>query len=305
MITLSYLKNFIARSWHSHALMQVATLSVLVFTFTLIISTYSVITNIKQILTVWGDKVQITVFLEEGLREKQLSKLRDAINGLGSFKEVKYIDRKSASEIFAQQMGAYVPDLNDFEDAFPASFELTLASKKHLNRLEKTASSLSALNGVEDVSYGQEWVSNYQGLIRGLSGYGWGIVIVLILGTLFVVGNFTRLSISKNRSEIEILELVGASRFAIRTPFVVEGALQGAIAVTLALVLSYAIFSLESQLLSGKLAFLGMAKHFQYFSFSSVVSIFLAGVLAGSLGAFINVRQLNDGWSASKGVTGK
>ena len=55
----------------------------------------------------------------------------------------------------------------------------------------------------------------------------YGIVIALILVTVFLIINTIKLTISARRREIGIMRLVGASNFTIKTPFIIEGMILG------------------------------------------------------------------------------
>ena len=50
---------------------------------------------------------------------------------------------------------------------------------------------------------------------------------LLILASLMLVGNTIRLSIYTRRREVEVMRLVGATRWFIRWPFMIEGVVVG------------------------------------------------------------------------------
>ena len=53
------------------------------------------------------------------------------------------------------------------------------------------------------------------------------ITALLILASLMLVGNTIRLSIYTRRREVEVMRLVGATRWFIRWPFMIEGVVVG------------------------------------------------------------------------------
>jgi cell division transport system permease protein len=55
----------------------------------------------------------------------------------------------------------------------------------------------------------------------------YGIVIALVLVTVFLIINTIKLTISARKREISIMRLVGASNFTIKTPFIIEGMILG------------------------------------------------------------------------------
>ena len=54
-----------------------------------------------------------------------------------------------------------------------------------------------------------------------------GIAVLLLAASLLLVGNTIRLSIYSRRREVEVMQLVGATNWFIRWPFVVEGLVCG------------------------------------------------------------------------------
>ena len=53
------------------------------------------------------------------------------------------------------------------------------------------------------------------------------ITALLIVASLMLVGNTIRLSIYTRRREVEVMRLVGATRWFIRWPFMIEGVVVG------------------------------------------------------------------------------
>ena len=53
------------------------------------------------------------------------------------------------------------------------------------------------------------------------------IAVLLAVASLFLVGNTIRLSIYARRREVEVMQLVGATDWFIRWPFVIEGMVVG------------------------------------------------------------------------------
>ena len=126
------------------------------------------------------------------------------------------------------------------------------------------------------------------------------MVAILLVGGLFVVGNSIRASIAARREEIEILELIGATASMIRRPYVAEGAMMGAVASLFAIALNYALHLWQASLMSSSVALGSLAQQFTFMSPLMLLAFVVAGSLLGAIGAWLTVRQINDGWSASQ-----
>ena len=70
-------------------------------------------------------------------------------------------------------------------------------------------------------------VDNLIGAFSAVQKISYGMVIALILVTVFLIINTIKLTIFSRKREISIMRLVGASNFTIKTPFIIEGMILG------------------------------------------------------------------------------
>ncbi len=302
------LKSF-RRSWVHHTGMQLATLTVLASTFTVVVFVLSLSLNLRRILASWGDGVQMTAYLNDDVPNDTIQNLKKHFATSDDFREVVYVPRERATENFRSQMASYAPDLladADFSNPFPASFRLVLkkgvATETDVTALEETAASIKKLEGIEDVSYGQSWIHNYSSFVSTLYASSGVMAIVLLLGSLFVVGNSIRSSIAARREEIQILELVGATSSMIRRPFVAEGLAMGALATIAALALNLLAYTWGKSVMSSSLVLARLVPTLSFLDISTVLLLVIVGAGIGGVGAWISVLGINDGWSAKQGL---
>lgn len=301
------MKSF-KRSWIQHTGMQLATLSVLTATFSIVAVVLSVSLNVNKFLASWGNSVQVTAYIDESVSsDAAIESLRAKIAAMPEVASVSHTPRDVATENFKSQMASYAPDLltdADFANPFPASFKVTLKgslkNEDDFAALEKTAKEIGAVKGIEDVSYGQSWVKSYGSFVSAMTASGGTTIAILLLGGLFVVGNSIRASITARREEIEILELIGATARMIRRPYVVEGALLGLIASVFAVAISFGIQTWQISLLSKNLELARLVSQVSFLGFLVSLSFIVCGTFLGAFGAWMTVRRINDGWSAAQ-----
>ncbi len=94
---------------------------------------------------------------------------------------------------------------------------------------------LTPLPGVADVRFDRQWLSRLIAVLTALRTAGWMAALALVLGAATTVVAVVRLSFDARRDEIGIMALVGAPVAFIRGPFVMEGAIQGALGALAAL----------------------------------------------------------------------
>ena len=63
------------------------------------------------------------------------------------------------------------------------------------------------------------------------------MMALLIVASLMLIGNTIRLSIFTRRREVEVMRLVGATRWFIRWPFLIEGVVVGFVGGLLAILI--------------------------------------------------------------------
>ena len=117
-------------------------------------------------------------------------------------------------------------------------------------------------------------------------------VLALILMTMFLIINTIKLTIFSRKREISIMRLVGASNFAIKLPFVVEGMILGFLGSILPVCVTiygyYAFYNYFGGSLFTSLIQLVNPEPFIYIVSLIVIGI---GILVGMIGSSRAVRK--------------
>ncbi|MFL5379941.1 MAG: cell division protein FtsX, partial [Myxococcales bacterium] len=111
-------------------------------------------------------------------------------------------------------------------DVLPASLEVA-ARGLSLAELRALANRLKQVPGAKDVDEGNAWLDGAERILGALRWAGLVAFGALAMGTAILVSNTLRLGVFARRDEIEIMKLVGATNAYVRTPFLLEGMLQG------------------------------------------------------------------------------
>ena len=222
------------------AVITIAVSLVLVGAFALLLA------NMEELLGRFGDDLQVTAYLEDGLSAEQVNELVRIAHTVEGVQAARIVSKQEALERFRAGVGQGSALLEGLgENPLPASLELTLApEQRSAAGMARVVGSLEGLAGVSELASGQDWVEGYLRALALLRGIGWGLGILLALATLLIVANTIRLAVFARRDELDILALVGASRAFVNGPFLLEGLLQGAVAGAVALALLYALFRL-------------------------------------------------------------
>jgi cell division transport system permease protein len=284
---------------------NIATTGVLALSFGFILGMGLLSQNISRLFTVWGEDIQLSVYLKDGLSDSEKTSIEGKIKSSEAVSKYNYVNKKQASEIFEKSLKNYGSQFlgalkTEIENPFPASFQIQIKPEfRKPELINDVATSLQAMAGVEEVSFGQEWVKNYTvlakyGRVVGLVG-GFAILVSCLL----VISNSIRASLQSRKEEIEILELVGATIKTIRTPFIVEGAIQGFLGCTLAMFLLFVLYRYFFSFLEGMVGAGTVLDVLGFFPLSQIVLFLFVSAVIGAAGSYFCVAQINSGWAAA------
>lgn len=261
--------------------------------------------NLQKILTVWGEDLQMTVYLSEDSTDADIAALQSKLQTSKNIGKVNFVSKEKALQDFRGQMASYAPDILNEKDLLtliPASFQISLsdslAALNHLRVLDALAKDLRNEKSVAEVSYGQDWVQKYSQFLYYFQRACQALGIIILCAALFVLSNVIRASVQSRHQEIEVLELIGATPGMIRRPFLMEGAIIGFISSGVAVGIAYFFFGVIQRLFQNELGFLQLAAHLYFLTPTVMFTICGVGTALGAIGSYLCVRQINDGWAA-------
>jgi cell division transport system permease protein len=204
-----------------------------------------------------------------------------------------YTSKAEALQQFKREMQGKEALLEGLgENPIPASLQLRVHEAYQTpEALKQLTASLSRLEGVEDVMYGQEWVDRLSSVIQVLRLLGLSVGLALGLASLLIVSNTIRLAVYARAEEIEVMRLVGASRLHIRIPFVLEGVIQGTLGAVLALLLLFGAYRAtlwQIQMTPGQIFGMGVGS---FLAPEWVMLMVVVGAGVGAFGSLISVGR--------------
>ncbi len=117
------------------------------------------------------------------------------------------------------------------------------------------------------------------------------ITALLVLASLMLVGNTIRLSIFTRRREVEVMRLVGATRWFIRWPFMIEGVVVGFVGGALAILILWIGKVTIVDPLSSSINLLA-AQNNSTLGFPALVAIlFAASIFVSTIGSGLTLRR--------------
>lgn len=213
--------------------LSIATIAV---TFAMLGAFRVVSATVSGVAGSWQEAAELSVFLDDVVTDAERQAIRQLLDRSPEVASVVVVSKEEALARF----GAEFPELGDVTasldaNPFPASFDVRLTEAGMAGGIEALAKTLSAQPGVADVQYDRLWLSRLLAVLQALRTAGWAAAAALVLGAITTVVAVVRLSFEARRDEIGIMALVGAPVAFIRGPFIMEGAIQGAVGALAAL----------------------------------------------------------------------
>ena len=289
---ISTAEYFITESLNSirrNGLMSLASLMTVALSLLILGVFIILVMNLNHMASVLESQVQVTVYLQDTLKEVEVREIGTRITKLPGVTRVNFIAKEEAMNRFKQRLGEQQGLLAELGEAnpLPNSFEVKLDRPE---RVKPVALAIAQLKGVEAARYGQEVVEQLFNLTRMVRIFGVVLILFLGLAALFIIVNTIRLTVFARRREIGIMKYVGATDWFIRWPFIIEGVLLGFLGACIAVLPLTQFYSMLTGQIYESLAFLPLLPKYPFMGY---VNIFLlcAGIGIGALGSVISVKK--------------
>jgi cell division transport system permease protein len=257
---------------------------------------YCVIVNFRAAMQSIENTISISVFFDEGITDENITligeqiRLRDEVNTMDfisaeqaweQFSDENYDDPEAAREAFGE----------DNPLANSASYTITL---KDVSKQAEFVTYLESLQGVRKVK-SSKYTADSVSALNTVVGYAsLGIIVILLLVSIFLISNTITIGITVRREEIKIMKLIGATNFFVRSPFIVEGVLIGLVGSALPMVLLYYLYDMVINYVVGRFSIIQ-----NLFAFIPAKELFytlvpvslLIGVGIGFLGSWLTTRK--------------
>ena len=247
--------------------------------------------GLQAAVAVLEGKVELALFIDDNAKVSQILDLKAQIEADPSVARVDYITKDQAlqrmKDIAARRPDFTIADLAT--NPLPASLEIKMADPREATRLAADLRGEIGQGVVYDVVDNPQVVDQLLTITRVLSVGGLAILVMMLFVALFVIVNTIRIAVHARRDEIEIMQLVGASDWFVRWPFIIEGMIVGALGALVSLLV---LFAAAGPVMSTMLDFLDLlpVSFGPDFVAQLVASVFGVALLVGAGGATLSVR---------------
>jgi cell division transport system permease protein len=246
---------------------------------------YVVSTNTSRFVESVRQKVELEAFLQEPATHQRINEIQQRIEAIDGVDRAQFVSKDDAARIFKEEFGEDVNSVLDF-NPLPPSFKIFLKEGfRSPDKAEKIHRAVMEIQGVENIAYRKELLEFLEDRITMMYSIGLGLGILFGISAIFLVSNTIRLTIFARQKSVQTMKLVGASRWFIRAPFLIEGLVQGLIGGVIAAIIIYYLLTFFAEIISIELA---QFLHADMWIYGAII---LGGMGLGFFGSAISVRK--------------
>lgn len=294
-IAVAGTRNFVRNAWLSSA-------ATAVMTVTLTLIMVSFISNLALTATIKGvtDKIDVSIFLKNDLTQSQIDTFESKLKSSGNVASLIYISPQQAVANYKdlnKNNPQLIAALDQAGNALPSSIQVKAIDPKKLGDIEnvvKQDENKQLLDPAAPPSYSGKRKGTIDRIIQFSNFFktaGLGVSAIFLVISTLIIFNTIRMAIFTRRDEIEIMKLVGATKWFIRGPFVFEAALYGIIAAIIATILAYSILFGGAAKVSGYIDFSTTIAIFQTYAPAIIAAEFLLGLIIGACSSLLAMSR--------------
>lgn len=185
---------------------------------------------------VQGD-LSIHVILDTGIDDQNtLDEIAGQIQAIDNVDNVQFSSKENELELMIEEKGEafaiYRGDENPLSNAY-------FVYIKDAGQIAETSSEIERIEGVDSCAYGGSSVTELINLLEMVHNVGYGVIVLLLLLSIYLIYNTIRTTIYSRQQEIIIMRQVGATNAFIKRPFEVQGVLIGLAGAAIPVLLLY------------------------------------------------------------------
>lgn len=270
--------------------------SISCITITLIIVAIAIMAsfNVQNFTKEIEKDLTIVIFLNNNVTEEDIQLVENEIKSIPNVnkKSLVFASKQQVKEEMQEESEVFNTVLDEWSDEESPLKDTFQVKVKDVEKISNVAVRIERIEHVNTVRYGEGMVDKMVTAFSSIEKVTYGVVIALVIVTVFLIINTIKLTISARRREIGIMRLVGASNFTIKTPFIIEGMILGLLGSIVPVIFT-------------TYGYLAFYKHFDGYLFTQLIQLIepepfiystagivvIIGILVGMVGSASAVRK--------------
>ena len=191
--------------------------------------------NTNKLIEYLRDKYKIEVFFKDGVTQARVTDLIEDFKSINGVNSITVISKKDAERIFKSQFGDDILSILGY-NPLPISCVINL-KKDWPTRIDikPIISNLRKYREVDEINHQGKLISRIENYYENFLKIMVVIVSITLIIAVFIISNTVRLTVLSKKELIKSLQLIGATKWFVKGPFIIEGLVHGLLATVLSL----------------------------------------------------------------------
>jgi len=183
------------------------------------------------------ENINLSIILDDNASQPEVKRVEIFLETAGYAKKISYVSKEDALKEHVAALGDDPQDFLGF-NPLKASLEVKLKAEYANNdSVKMIEGKLKTFEVIERVAYQKDLIGLVNENVRKISIVLLGLALILLIVAVALINNTVRLSIYSNRFLINTMQMVGATNWFIRKPYIRQAIMNGLAAAVVAILL--------------------------------------------------------------------
>lgn len=236
----------------------------------------------------WAEDVRVSAYIRDDVSPSGIADLQTEMESWPEVDEVFFMSKTESLEearVLLANRPAALRVIEDDPSIVPASLRIKPVDPDDYQTIVTRAEAMPGLLSVESAA---EAIDGMISLRDGLQIMSLFLAVALGIAAVALIANTIHMAIYSRREEIEIMNLVGASNWFVRTPFLLEGAFEGFVGAGFAVLVVVGGLRIASNQLTELPDWINIGIQSDYLARNGAL-VLIFGVVAGLAGSGLSL----------------
>ncbi len=291
--SLGYLISQAFKSLFRNGMMTIASVAVLMSCLTVMGSFALLVHNINVNLEQLGSLNEVVAYCDTDLTDEDIDSIGRRIRLLDNVNE-EAVQLITKEEVLIEERQKYseFTDLFDQMDQsgvnpYPDTFVIRYEDN---NKVASLQMELEQIEGIHKVQCRADLAETIESLKNSIVFIFMWFLVILFIVSVFVIINTIKLAVHSRRQEITIMRYVGATKWFITTPFIIEGIVIGAFSAAVAYGIEYFLYRMVYNSLGASYGMISIVPFGDIRDYI-IIGFAAVGILTGVIGTSISLSK--------------
>ena len=253
---------------------------------------FMIIENLNNAVKTLETQQGIQVFIQKTATDAQMEQIGEQIQAIDGVNKVTFVSKEDALNQTKEKLKDKQALIAGWDESnpFKASYLVTLTDLKLSSQVQDE---IKKIDNIDSIQSRDETINGLVAIANGVRIVSAVILTLLVLISIFIIGNTIKLTVHARRKEISIMKYVGATDSFIRWPFVIEGIIIGIVAALLSILVLGIAYSLITNAAANSIISTMGIKLLSFTDMTTLLVIvyMVLGIGIGALGSSFSMRK--------------